>query len=133
METRESVIALADGGLTGDRYSIAKSRRGPDYQITLIEIENIDAYRQTVDPTFTNDLPRRNIVTRGIPLNDLVCKRFRVGEAVLEGLELCEPCSLFAKRTRREVLKAFLHRGGLRARIIAGGVIRVGDSIGDEA
>jgi MOSC domain-containing protein YiiM len=126
MEMRERVTALADEGLVGDRYSIAKNRRGPDYQLTLIEIENIDAFLQATDPTFTNDLPRRNIVTRDIALNDLCGKRFRVGAVVLEGLELSEPCSLFAKRTRREVLKGFLHRGGLRARILEGGEVRVG-------
>ena len=130
MEIGERVVALADQGLVGDRYSIAKNRRGPRFQLTLIEIENIDAYRQANDPTFTNDLPRRNIVTRGIALNDLRGKQFRVGAALLEGLDLCEPCSLFAKRTRRDVLKGFLHRGGLRARIVEGGEIGVGDAVG---
>jgi MOSC domain-containing protein YiiM len=129
MERRASLIATADQGLVGDRYSITKNRRGPKYQLTLIEIENIDRYREAVDATFTNDLPRRNIVTRGIALNDLCGKRFHMAGVVLEGLELCEPCSLFAKRTRREVLKGFLHRGGLRARIISGGEVRVNDPI----
>jgi MOSC domain-containing protein YiiM len=74
-------------------------------------------------------MPRRNIVTRGIALNDLCGKTFRVGGVTCEGIELCEPCSLFAKRTRREVLKFFLHRGGLRTRIVEGGGIRVGDHV----
>jgi len=129
MESRRSAVAVADSGLDGDRYAIAKNRRSPDYQVTLIEVENIDAYRRTIDWSFTNDLPRRNIVTQGIALNEVVGKRVRVGEVVLEGLELCEPCSLFAERTRREVLKAFLHRGGLRARIRTTGTIRVGDLV----
>ena len=74
-------------------------------------------------------MPRRNIVTRGIRLNELCSKRFRVGRARFEGLELCEPCNLFATRTHREVLQFFVGKGGLRARIVLGGEIRVGDSI----
>jgi MOSC domain-containing protein YiiM len=74
-------------------------------------------------------MARRNIVTRGVRLNDLCGKRFRVGEAVFEGLELCEPCTLLAKRTHREVLRFLRGNGGLRARIVRTGVIRVGDSI----
>jgi MOSC domain-containing protein YiiM len=68
-------------------------------------------------------------VTRGVRLNDLVGRRFRVGEALLEGVELCEPCRLFAQRTHPEVLRFFAGRGGLRARIVAGGVVRPGDAI----
>jgi MOSC domain-containing protein YiiM len=61
--------------------------------------------------------------------DDLCGKTFRVGGVTCEGIELCEPCSLFAKRTRREVLKFFLSRGGLRARIVEGGEIRVGNGV----
>lgn len=75
------------------------------------------------------DMPRRNIVTRGIRLNALRGKRFRVGDAVFEGLELCEPCSLFAKRTHPEMLDLFPRKAGLRARVVSGGEIRVGGSI----
>ena len=129
MAPQEAVTAIADQGLVGDRYEAPKNRRGADYQLTLIEMENIEAYVNEVDGTFTPDMPRRNIVTRGIALNDLCGKTFRVGGVLCEGIELCEPCSLFAKRTRREVLKFFLHRGGLRARIVEGGEIRVGDHV----
>lgn len=129
MEPRPTVTAIADSGLVGDRYAISSNRRGPDYQLTLIEIENIEAFARAVRRPFTPDTPRRNVVTRGVALNDLCGKQFRVGGAVLEGVELCEPCSLFAKRAGREVLTHFLHRGGLRTRIIEGGEIRVGDRI----
>jgi MOSC domain-containing protein YiiM len=87
MQFRSAVTATADTGLTGDRYASATNRRSPDYQVTLIELENIEAYRQTIDAAFSNDLPRRNIVTRGIALNEMVSKRFRVGAVVIEGLE----------------------------------------------
>ena len=129
MEPRQYVAALTDGGLDGDRYADSTNRRGPEYQVTLIECENIAAFSELVDVPFTPDMPRRNIVTQGVRLNDLCGKRFKVGGATLEGLELCEPCALFAKRTHREVLKYFPRKGGLRARIVEGGEIRVGDSV----
>ena len=125
------VEALANQGLEGDRYAESKFRRSPDYQVTLIELENIEAFARTTGLAMTPGMPRRNIVTRGVRLNDLCGKRFKVGEAVFEGLELCEPCSLLAKRTHREVLKVLVGKGGLRARIISGGEIRVGDSVGE--
>jgi len=129
MEPRQFVSALTDGGLDGDRYADSANRRGPEYQVTLIESENIAAFSELVDVPFTPDMPRRNIVTQGVRLNDLCGKRFKVGGVTLEGLELCEPCALFAKRTHREVLKYFPRKGGLRARIVEGGEIRVGDSV----
>jgi len=129
MEPRQIVAALTDGGLEGDRYADPANRRGPDYQVTLIESEYIAAFSDMVDVPFTPDMPRRNIVTRGVRLNELCGSRFKVGGATLEGLELCEPCSLFARRTHREVLKYFPRKGGLRARIVVGGKIHVGDLV----
>jgi MOSC domain-containing protein YiiM len=129
MEPRQIVVALTDGGLDGDRYADPVNRRGPDYQITLIESENIAAFSEMVDVPFTPDMPRRNIVTQGVRLNELCGMRFKVGSAVLEGLELCEPYSLFAKRTHRDVLKYFPRKGGLRARIVVGGEIHIGDPV----
>ncbi len=129
MEPRQFVAALTDGGLDGDRYADPANRRGPDYQVTLIESENIAAFSEMVEVPFTPDMPRRNIVTRGIRLNDLCGRTFKVGDATLEGLELCEPCSLFAKRTHRDVLKHFPRKGGLRARILVGGQIHIGDLV----
>jgi len=65
-----------------------------------------------------------------VRLNPLLGQRFSIGRAVFEGLELCEPCGLFAKRTYREVLDFFRGKGGLRARIVSGGTVRIGDPIG---
>jgi MOSC domain-containing protein YiiM len=129
MEPRQVVAALTDGGLDGDRYADPANRRGPDYQVTLIESENIAAFSEMVEVPFTPDMPRRNIVTQGVRLNELCGRRFKVGGATLEGLELCEPCSLFAKRTHRDVLKYFPRKGGLRARIVVGGKIHIGDLV----
>ena len=129
MQSVASTEAVAEQGLRGDRYFEAKNRRAPDYQVTLIESENIEAFSEATGLVLTSDMPRRNIVTRGVRLNDLVGKRFTVGGAQFEGLELCEPCGLFAKRTHRQVLQFFVGKGGLRARIVATGEVRVGDSV----
>ena len=129
MEPRQVVAALTDGGLDGDRYAHPANRRGPDYQITLIESEHITAFSEMVDVPFTPDMPRRNIVTQGVRLNELCGRKFKVGDTTLEGIELCEACSLFAKRTHRDVLKYFPRKGGLRARIVVGGTIQVGDVV----
>jgi len=127
------VDALTNDGLVGDRYADAQNCHSPDCQVTLIELENIDAFARSTGLALTPEMPRRNIVTRGIRLNDLCGKHFKIGRAIFEGLELCEPCSLFAKRTHQEVLKFFVRKGGLRSRIISGGEIHVGDPIGEDA
>jgi MOSC domain-containing protein YiiM len=132
MHSLTAVEAVSGEGLRGDRYADARNRRGADCQVTLIELESIEAFSRETGLPLSPDGPRRNLVTCGIRLNDLCGRRFAVGGAVFEGLELCEPCSLFAKRTHREALKFFVRRGGLRARIVSGGAIRVGDGVGDE-
>jgi MOSC domain-containing protein YiiM len=119
MTPLSSVVALADHGLFGDRYDDA----------TLIELENIEAFTRATGLDLAPQMPRRSIVTQGVRLNELRGRRFKVGAAVFEGLELWEPCRLFAKRTYPEVLGFFAGKGGLRARIITGGEIRVGDSV----
>jgi MOSC domain-containing protein YiiM len=131
MRSLDAVQALADCGLDGDRYCIPKNRRSPDYQLTLIELEQIEAFTVRSGRPLAPDEPRRNLVTFGVDLNALCGQRFLVGDVELEGMELCEPCGLLAKRTHRDVLKFLVHKGGLRARIWSGGLIRVGDSIAE--
>ncbi len=121
--------AIADCGLIGDRYAYPGNRRSPDYQLTLIEAENIAAFAQASGLPLAPQDPRRNVVTVGVRLNDLCGKHFRLGSAELEGLELCEPCTTFARRTHPEVVRFFVHRGGLRCRILQGGRFRVGDEV----
>lgn len=123
------VEALQDCGLRGDRYSDGENRKSPDYQLTLIELENIEAFAHASGLALAPHEPRRNLVTVGIDLNQLCGKHFVVGAVELEGLELCEPCGIFAKRTHPEVVRFFVHRGGLRCRILKGGIIRLGDSV----
>jgi len=133
MKRLDDAYAIAGEGLSGDRYAEAANRPSASHEVTLIEAEHIDAFARELRITFTPEMPRRNIVTAEVSLNDLLGKRFRVGDAVLEGLELCEPCRLFARRTHRAVRTFFVGKGGLRARIVTGGRIRVGDKIcGDD-
>ena len=123
----EVADALQDQGLEGDRN--ARPGRSPGAQLTLIEAEHIEAFAKATGYAMEPYQPRRNVVTRGVRLNDLVGKRFFVGEALAEGIELCEPCRLFQQRTHVEVLRFFRGKGGLRARIVAGGLIRPGDAL----
>jgi MOSC domain-containing protein YiiM len=97
--------------------------------VTLIELENIEGFTKATGRELTPEMPRRNIVTTGVRLNPLLGQQFSIGRAVFEGLELCEPCSLFAKRTYSEVLAFFRGKGGLRARIVCGGMVKIGDPI----
>lgn len=125
-----SVKAIAGSGLEGDRYTLPDNRKSDLYQVTLIEVENINRYNKKHGESFCAIDLRRNLVTQGINLNDLVGKQFTVvNEAVFEGIELCEPCSLLANRTHPSIVKGLLHRGGLRAKLIKSGEIFVGDSV----
>ena len=129
MAAREVADAIAGRGLEGDRYAEAPHGGGEETQVTLIELEHIEAFNRHTGLALRPDGPRRNIVTQGVRLNDLVGRRFVVGEALLEGAELCEPCGLFARRTFPQVRKAFAGKGGLRARVLRTGLIRVGDPV----
>ena len=126
MVSSQSVMVREGRGIVGDRYFKATNRKGPDYQLSLIELENIDAFNAEFGAQLTPDAPRRNIVTSGVRLNDLCGRQFQVGPLLLEGLELCEPCRLFKVRTDPRTLKFFEGKGGLRTRVLTGGVLEVG-------
>jgi MOSC domain-containing protein YiiM len=79
--------------------------------------------------TSTRGWPDRNIVTRGVPLNHLVEKEFKIGEVILRGARLCDPCAHMEKLTVKGTLRGLIHRGGLRAEIMKGGTIKVGDKL----
>ena len=119
--------ALAGQGLEGDRK--VTLGREPAAQLTFIEAEHVEAFAAATGYAMRLDQPRRNIVTRGVRLNDLLGRRFRVGEALCEGLELCEPCGKFQRLTHPEVRRFFKGKGGLRAAILEGGLIRPGDEV----
>jgi MOSC domain-containing protein YiiM len=127
------VRAVAGKGLEGDRYftqtgTYSKKPR-PDREVTLIEIEAIEALKREYGIALDPGATRRNIVTRGVPLNHLVGQQFRVGDVTLRGLRLCEPCAHLERLSHPGVREALIHRGGLRAQILTDGTIRVGDSI----
>ena len=124
-----TVEAIAECGLKGDRYSNDLNRKNAGQQVTLIEAEAIEKFVADTGLAMAPHEPRRNLVTRGIDLNALLGQRFTVGECELEGIELCEPCATWGRNTHMEVVRFFVHRGGLNARIVKGGTISVGSSI----
>lgn len=124
-----AIQVIAECGLDGDRYAKARSRKNPGQQATFIEAEQIERFVAETGLPMAPHEPRRNIVTRGVDLNALVGKRFFIGECEFEGVELCEPCAVWAKNTYKEVVRFFVHRGGLNAKIVRGGVLSVGSSI----
>jgi MOSC domain-containing protein YiiM len=97
--------------------------------VTLIESEALDALRREYDITLEHRQARRNLVTQGVPLNHLVGRQFTVGSVLLRGIRLCEPCGHLEKLTVKGLLKGLSHRGGLRAQVVLGGVLRAGDVI----
>ncbi len=125
--------AIAGCGLAGDRYC-GKQGAGakpiePGRQITLIEIEALEALAREDQMTLQPGQARRSLITRGVPLNHLVGSEFQIGDVVLRGIRLCEPCDHLESLTVTGVKKGLCHRGGLRAQIVQGGVLRPGDVV----
>ena len=134
MQPVDEVVAIEGSGLEGDRYSTAEGTFGrsgdPSARgVTLIESEAIAAAEAEGGFELGLGEPRRNVVTRGVALNHLVGREFAVGEVRLEGIKLSEPCKHLEDLTGKKLRRPLIHRGGLRARIVRGGVIRVGDSV----
>ena len=131
-ESRERASLEAGRGIAGDRYWNASSPDTPSppgRALTLIEAEAIEGLREDTGIVIGAEQSGRNVVTRGIALNALVGKRFRVGGVECEGVELCHPCRTFERRTEQGVLKGMTNRGGLNADILIDGEIAVGDEI----
>jgi MOSC domain-containing protein YiiM len=120
--TVDSVRAVAGKGLEGDRHFHEEGAR-PGQALTLVEAEVVE------DAGLAAGETRRQLTVRGVRLNDLVGKRFVVGEVECYGVELCEPCSHLESLTRPGIIKELAHRAGINADIVAGGTIRVGDSV----
>ena len=128
------VRAVEGQGLEGDRYftkaGTYSNTPGGGRQITLIELESVEALKRDLKIQLDPTAARRNVVTRQVPLNHLVDQQFRLGdEVVLQGVRLCEPCEYLESLTLKGVRQGLLHRGGLRADILRGGTIRVGDPV----
>jgi MOSC domain-containing protein YiiM len=133
MEPMAEVRAMPGKGLAGDRYfsriGTFSDQPGTGRDVTLIEIEAMEALQRDYDIELDPGQSRRNIVTRGVPLNHLVGIEFAAGAVILRGTRLCDPCSHLEKLTRQGTMRGLIHRGGLRADIVTDGVIRVGDKI----
>jgi len=132
LESVPQVLAEQGRGLVGDRYwsgqgTFWKPRN--DREVTLIEVESLEALAEEEGIVLEPREARRNIATRGVRLNDLVNRRFRAGDSTLLGIRLCEPCGHLERLTGKTLRPALGGRGGLRAAILASGVIRLGDSI----
>jgi MOSC domain-containing protein YiiM len=118
----ESIRAIAGQGLEGDRYFFPDGAK-PGLALTLVEAEVVADVGLELGET------RRQLTVRGVALNDLIGKRFRVGSVICRGIEICEPCLHLQDLTRQGIIKDLLHRGGLNADILTDGTISVGDEI----
>ena len=123
-----SIEVLANKGIVGDRH--INEYNDPYNQLTLIESENIDYYNKKYNLNIPYVDFRRNIVTKDIEFNSLVGKKILIGDAKIEGIDLCRPCRhLQEKLGQDNIIKEFLRRGGLRCHIINSSKIKIGDII----
>lgn len=125
----ERARALAGKGLEGNRYFYSDGNAPDGRALTLIAAEALEAMERETEIRLDAAATRRNVLTRGVDVNALVGKRFRIGEVECHGVELCEPCSHLQSMTRPGVIKGLAHRGGLNADILNDGDIAVGDQV----
>ncbi|MCA1827128.1 MAG: MOSC domain-containing protein [Myxococcales bacterium] len=129
MQSRDRVRLIAGIGVEGDRYAAGRGHfsktPGTGRALTLIEAEMLEQSGVSLQPGEA----RRNVTTRGIGLNALVGRRFRIGGVLCEGRRLCEPCAYLEGLTGKALLESFANRGGLRADVLEDGEIRVGDEV----
>ena len=140
-EAGEPMVSLYEAtlvggrGIEGDRYYSCTGTHSaddddePGYQVTLIESETIEAVRREKKMDLDAGAPRRNIVTKGFALNHLVHRTFRIGEVILRGIALREPCPNLMETASHKLMVGLIHRGGLGAEIVKGGIIQIGDII----
>ena len=142
MQAVQSVAGVAGRGLLGDRHC----RPDPDtvlepscgtsapphhavQDLSLVEGEVLDWLREEHGIELSGAETRRNVVTRGVRLHELIGRQFALGDMLCEGVEVCEPCVSIQRRTGKPVLKPLVHRGGLYARIVKSGTVRLGDAV----
>ena len=128
IEEIEAIEVLEGKGIVGDRHF--RENNDARKQITLIESENIDDYNKK----FNLNIPYldflRNIITKNIELNSLIGKKLTIGKTELEGIDLCRPCKNLQETLGHDnIIKEFLHKGGLRCKIVVSGKIKLGDQI----
>ena len=128
IEEVTSIEVIANKGVVGDRHY--DEYNDPYNQLTLIESENIDYYNTKYSLDISYKDFRRNIVTKGIQLNELIGKKIKIGDVEVEGIDLCRPCRhLTEVLNQPNILKEFLRRGGLRCQILSSSKISVNDEI----
>ena len=128
MESIEEVEVIKGEGIIGDRHF--KKENQNNNQITFIESENIDNFNKLIGRRIAYIDFRRNIITQGIKLNDLIKKEFSIGEVIFKVHDLCEPCrNLQESLKEKTFVKYFLHKGGLRCEILTSGKISINDKI----
>ena len=124
----KSIEVLENKGVVGDRHF--DEFNDPYCQLSLIESENIDFFISKYNLNIPYVDFRRNIITKGIRLNDLIGKKFLVGNVKVEGIDLCRPCRHLTEiLNQQNILKEFLRKGGLRCQILSSSIINVGDKI----
>ena len=123
VEPVPSVRALAGKGLEGDRHFFPDGDADPGEALTLVEEEVVDEVGLPPGGT------RRQLTVRGVRLNDLIGRRFRIGDVECYGVEICEPCLTLERNTRPGIIKDLVHRGGINADILGDGTISVGDQV----
>tara|TARA_X000001036_G_C20289710_1_gene647865 strand:+ start:170 stop:613 length:444 start_codon:yes stop_codon:yes gene_type:complete len=122
------IEVIKDKGIVGDRHF--HDYNDPYSQITLIESENINEYNTKHNLKIPYLDFRRNIVTKGIKLNDLINKKINIGKVILEGIDLCRPCKHIQEMLNRDnIIKEFMRKGGLRCQILSSGKINSGNMI----
>ncbi|MBJ7555639.1 MOSC domain-containing protein [Marinomonas spartinae] len=126
----EAVKVDAGKGIVGDRNYAKRQEEGQN--ITFVESEEIDAFNTNFKQQIGLSATRRNIVTEGVRLNHLVGKEFMIGDVRFYGVELCEPCAFLGQLLANDslsppqVVKAWVHRGGLRANVLSTGILKTG-------
>tara|TARA_B100001059_G_scaffold88551_1_gene87058 strand:- start:312 stop:758 length:447 start_codon:yes stop_codon:yes gene_type:complete len=124
----ESIEVIENKGVVGDRHF--KEYNDPYCQLSLIESESIDYYNSKYGLNISYLDFRRNIVTKGIQLNNLVGKKFLIGNAKVEGIDLCRPCRHLTEVLNQDnIIKEFLRKGGLRCQVLSSSKINIGDRI----
>lgn len=140
MVAQQEVHVIPGKGIEGDRYfkgnATYSDRPGPHRELTLIELESIDALEREYGYRLEPEKSRRNVLVSGVPLNHLIEREFTIGDVRLRGLLLCEPCANLAETSgRANIVNHLLHRGGLRAEVLNEGTISLGAEVlpaGDE-
>ena len=128
IQETESIEVITDKGVVGDRHF--KDYNDPYCQLSLIESENIDYYNTKYGLNIPYTDFRRNVITKGINLNNLIGKKLQIGNVKVEGIDLCRPCKHLTEMLNQEnILKEFLRKGGLRCQILTSSSISIGDKI----